>query len=268
MFVLFTRCSLCLLALLLLASPTLAIAQRATPTPLEQAMSTGKAAYQAKQYDKALKSFKKALKLQRGKPLFQKAPTYLSIGLVLFQQGFKGLAWKAFEQALYQNVNLTLPANENAEAKAFFQRVKDRVKTRGGVAFQVSAPRAPQASGDGGPLASPLVWGSFCFAALAAAAGIVLVANAGANQADLDTWITNNVNDGQSPATVNASAAPIKDNIAVQSGIGYTALGLAALGVAAGVVLIFLPRPKPTKTASHLPPKAPTTPILSLYATH
>lgn len=222
----------------------------------QKQMATGKSLYASKKWEPALASFLKALRSLRGKPIFRKAPVYAYIGLCLYQQGHRGLAWKAFEQALFSNTNLSLPteAKAGSDLQAFFARVKSRVKQRGGANLATNNTSSGPANAGGGNsniLANPLFWASITVALTGLTTGIIFAVDAGNNQQNVSTISENFKNelDSTQIAQLTQSHQGTVGSQNIGAGISFA---LAGIGVA-GVVLSIILKPKAAPKTASLP---------------
>lgn len=222
---------------------------------LEQA----KQLYEAKQWDQTLYALQKALRSLRGKPSIQKVPVYVYIGLSLYKRGDKGLAWKAFEQAFVFKRNAELPKGEPKPVQAFFRRVQQRVLKRlGPVKGQevggstTTAPPSSPRGGGTGVSSSPWPWVILSVSAAALTGGVLLVANASANNGDVETWLQNGTTQGNDRAVLENSASSMRSSVGLQNILGGVALGLAGVGIAGAVVMFVLQKPKAPKSTARI----------------
>lgn len=227
-------------------------------------MEQAKQLYQAKQWDQALYSLQKALRSLRGKPTVQKVPVYVYIGLSLYRRGDKGLAWKALEQAFVIKRNAVFPKGESKDVEAFFRRVQQRVLKRlgpvkgqevQGGGNKTQPPDTPGGGGGTGVTGSPWPWVALSISAAALTGGVLLVANASANNSDLETWLEAGVAQGGVRAVLENSATPMRSSVSLQNIIGGVALGVAGIGIAGAIVLFVMQKPKGAKKSASLPPQ-------------
>lgn len=230
-----------------------------------QAMMKAQALYKAGKWENALEGFRKALKELRGKPMFQKSEVYVHIGMSLAQMNKSGMALKAFEVALYQDVCLQLPSGEKDGLKALFDEARQRVSRRGGVVGRSSACGKTPSGGDtprqptGHVSVSPWPWVALGVGALLLTGGAVFMANALGQQGQLDSWKTNTDGKGYKQEDLDTTSQPLKDTSGWQlpTGIGLLAAGVLAAGASIPLFL-FLQGKKPAATAARaLPPHSP-----------
>lgn len=230
-------------------------AQAQSKTSFKQLLQAGQQKMRSQSWKEALTLFQKALKSQRGKPLYQKAPAYLYIGSCLYHMRHKGLAWKAFEQALYQNIQLRLPGQPSTELKAFFERVRKRVSLRGGQKIiqgttAHSSSSSSSSNSRSGLFSNPWPWLVMTLSAGLVVGGTILVVGGTSSQADLDQWTKDAGQNGLAPQGIEGVKKNIGGNITGTNVFGFSMLGLGVAGAATAVVWLLLPKKSVTQTAS------------------
>ncbi len=204
------------------------------------AMKSALAEYHQKHWQKTLPHLKKALKALKGRPIYEKGAAYIYTGLTLFHLNQKGLAWKALEKALYAGVN-AFPSKESSEARAFFDKVRQRVIRRGGPFEIKSAPKSAVASSSHGKI-YPITWGLVALSAAGVVAGILFMMNSSAISSEVDRWLDDTAL--QEPTRQKdylAISKPISEASNSSSLLGITSFSIAgasALGAAAVYFLI------------------------------
>ena len=239
-----------LLGLVLL--PGYAFAQKAS-------MEKGIQAYKQKKWDDALGAFQKALRELKGKPVSQKAGVHVYLGLTLLGKGEKGLAWKAFEQALYANGSVGLPSKSSEEAVDFFARVKKRVKRRGGDLGDGVVPST----------GFRLTYLSYAFLGLAGATvigGVILLGSNQAARTEAQAWqekaAKENPPDASSIQNLSTGAL---NSAELQGTIAIASFVAAGLFVGGAVVTGLFHRPSVNKT--HTAPSLLALPSVGLSST-
>ena len=231
-----------------------AVAQRASPGRKELAKAI--ALYKAKKYDKTLRVLERALQLApHGTSL--RVEVTLRVAMALYHRGNYGLAWKAFEEALYVNPKLNLPPGEPKAMKRFFARIKPRVLARGGPT------RAPF----GKPLPVPVpkangmrtgAWICTMVAVTAVATGVLFGTNAALNSDRASTFVQEARSAGLSSDHVTKVAQDLHSSAKSQAMGANVAFGVAGAAAAGAVVLFILSRKrgkaKAKKTAGLLVP--------------
>jgi hypothetical protein len=241
-------------------------AKQAPKNPYKEAMQEAIAAYQAEKYDDALQALEKAMKSKKGRPLLEKAEIFTYIGLVLFKQNKKGMAFKSFEMALYQDICLQLPPKETPEAKAFFEETRSRVSRRGGIVGadpgcvkstpSGSDATTPQPPPSGAAPISPWPWVAVGAGALFTVAGVLFMINGFQHNDHVNLWRASTSGKGYNQADLDLGVQPIQDTAGWQipTGIAFLALGL--LGISVSIPLfMYLPARSPAQRTASAPQK-------------
>jgi len=213
-------------------------------------MGKALSSYKKKEWDDSLEALRKALRSLRGKPAYRKATVFMYMGLSLYHLENRGLAWKAFERALYLEGSLELPANESKDTKAFFLNVKKRVNKRGGEG--VTLPGKSSSTTPGAPskgLGSAWPWALVGVGVAAVGAGVLFTMNASANQSDLDAWMAKGKERGRKEQELKDATKEVSDSIGLQSTLGLVSFIVGGLAIAGGVTLLFILPSKPKASA-------------------
>lgn len=259
---LFWRSLLPLFFFLFLLSPRLVLAQEdgsdgkaVSEKTIQDTLQEAEKARTEKRYDDALQHLSRALVLLRQKPLFRKLPVYMSMGVVLHRKGQTGLAWKAFEQALYQYpcAQLSKTEAEDAEMREIVERIRQRVFRRGGLQERalpcpnVSDPSTPPPSSSG---PSPWPWVVTGIAAAGLSAGLFLLFNSMSMRSEIDKWSQAAIARGYKSDEVTSLAQPTRSSSDSQMLGAVVCLATAGVALAGAITLFVVLRPSASPSAS------------------
>ncbi len=195
--------------------------------------------YKEKKYQQGMKAIESYLK-QYSKDRGRKIGLYLSAGGFLYALGKKGLARKAFEQALNLDFNPSLPPFFNRQARSYFSKIRERFLKKLELfdlaPKTISSQTKPRAKGG----LSGLSWLLFGISAAGFGGGIALIADAGSTEANYSSWLENGTKFGHSQQILENSAQSLRGSLGLQRALGWISIGLGAASLGGAVALIIL----------------------------
>jgi hypothetical protein len=254
--------SVCLLSSSAANARNTAQANQGSANTISPMMKVALELYQQKQWGQALLALQRELHNLRGRPMSDKISVYLYVGLILYREGHQGLAWKSFEQALFSDHQIILPAGESAETRNFFEKVRNRVYNQLGLPIEKIKDKTSEQPSTKHPISPPAhragsawPWVVLSIAGASLTGGILLIANSASNNTAIEEFVKTGINTQFLHSQLEDTAQSMRDYNALQSALGGVFIGVGVLGIAGSVVLYILQNRQQTLPAQQPTPK-------------